>query len=246
MRTRIPRFLLGSAKDLQTFDAPANCVILPGFSNYDAAANYCQAETPGIWELQGLSCDRVRDRLEAACPQTLKLVAVDPADTGQLSLPALTLETVCRALRQGENSIDPEYRLMRDHWGDPWNHAKIAVAEPPGVERQKWHVACLHPQNMTFAGGQPLWFWLDWFDGKHVLSELQTERGGNTEREFFIFPSRHAAEGFYGATVARLLGCISHCEIDSHRGSEFEVTLWQKNHEVANRKLATVGGRRSL
>ena len=59
---------------------------------------------------------------------------------------------------------------------------------------------------MTFAGGQPLWFWLDWFDGKHVLTELQTERGGSTEREFFLFRSRGAAEGFYGATVAQAPG----------------------------------------
>ena len=126
------------------------------------------------------------DRLETACPQTLKLVAIDPAHAGELSLAAITLETVCHALRNGAGTIDPEYRLMRDHWDSPWNHAKIAVAEPRTRKPQPWYVACLHPQNMRFAGGQPLWFWLDWFEGKHVLSELQTERGGSTEREFFI------------------------------------------------------------
>ena len=132
---------------------------------------------------------------------------------------------------------------MRDHWDRPWNHAKIAVAEPRMANGEKWYVACLHPQNMKFAGGQPLWFWLDWFDGKHVLTELQTERGGSTEREFFLFPARGAADGFYGATVARLMGCISHCEIDSHSGSEFEVAMWEKDHTVCNRKLATIGKR---
>jgi hypothetical protein len=160
-----------------------------------------------------------------------------------LSLPAITLETVCHALRNGAASIGPEYRLMRDHRDSPWNHAKIAVAGPQGAEPQTWYVACLHPQNLKFSGGQPLWFWLDWFDGKQVLTELQTERGGSTEREFFLFRSRGAAEGFYGATVARLLGCISHCEVDSHSGSEFEVTMWEKDREVCNRKSAPLGKR---
>jgi hypothetical protein len=173
----------------------------------------------------------------------MKLVAINPAHVGELSLSAVRLETVCDALRSGATSIEPEYRLMRDHWDRPWNHAKIAVAEPRMANAEKWYVACLHPQNMRLAGGQPLWFWLDWFDGKHVLTELQTERGGSTEREFFIFPARSAADGFYGATVARLLGCISHCEIDSHSGSEFEVTMWEKDHTVCNRKLATIGKR---
>ena len=184
-----------------------------------------------------------RGRLEVACPQTLKLVAINPTHLGELSLAAITLETVCDALRTGAGTIEPEYRLMRDHWDSPWNHTKLAVAEPRVASPEPWYVACLHPQNMTFAGGQPLWFWLDWFDGKHVLTELQTERGGSTEREFFVFRSRGAAEGFYGATVARLLGCICHCEIDSHSGSEFEVTMWEKDREVCNRKLATIGKR---
>jgi len=243
MRTQIPRFLLGCSKGWKTFDASGDCVILPGFSSYDAAASYCQADSPGIWELQGLGCDRVRDRLETACPQSLRLVAIDPVQAGELSLAAITLDTVCQALHNGENSIDPDHRLMRDHWDSPWNHARIAVAEPRIAKPQTWYVACLHPQNMTFAGGQPLWFWLDWFDGKHVLTELQTELGGSTEREFFIFRSRGAAEGFYGATVARLMGCICHCQIDSHCGSEFEVTMWEKDQEVCNRKAATLAKR---
>jgi hypothetical protein len=243
MRTQTPRFLLGSPKGWKTFDAPADCVILPGFSSYDAAAYYCQGDNSGIWELQGLGCDRMRDRLESACPQSLKLVAIDPVQVGELSLPAVTLDTVCQALRKGQSAIEPDYRLMRDHWDSPWNHAKIVPADPPAARPEKWFVACLHPQNMRFSGGQPLWFWLDWFDGKHVLTELQTELGGSTEREFFTFPSRRSAEGFYGATVARLLGCICHCEIDSLSGSQFEVAMWEKNREVCNRKLATIGRR---
>ena len=124
MRTQIPRFLLGSPKGWKTFDASADCVILPGFSSYDAAAGYCQTDATGIWELQSLSCDRVLGRLEAACPQTLKLVAINPAHAGELSLAAITLETVCDALRNGAGTIEPEYRLMRDHWDSPWNHAQ--------------------------------------------------------------------------------------------------------------------------
>jgi len=243
MRTQIPRFLLGGPKGWKTFDASSDCVILPGFSDYDAAVGYCRADDTGIWELQSLGCDRLRDRLEVACPQALKLVAVNPVHVGELSLSALALETVCDALRGGAGSIEPEYRLMRDHWERPWNHAKIAAAEPRMVKAQTWYVACLHPQNMEFVGGQPLWFWLDWFDGKHVLTELQTERGGNTERELFRFHARGAADGFYGATVARLLGCISHCEIDSNSGSEFELTMWEKGQAVCNRKLAMIGKR---
>ena len=72
----------------------------------------------------------LRGRLEVACPQTLKLVAINPAHVGELSLAAITLETVCDALRNGAGTIDPDYRLMRDHWDSPWNHTKIAVAEP--------------------------------------------------------------------------------------------------------------------
>ena len=47
MKTQIPRFLLGSPKGWKTFDATGDCVILPGFSSYDAAASYCQTDTPG-------------------------------------------------------------------------------------------------------------------------------------------------------------------------------------------------------
>jgi hypothetical protein len=243
MRTQIPRFLLGSPQGWKTFAASSDCVILPGFSSYDVAADFCQTEATGIWELQRLGCEQVRGRLEAACPQTLKLIAVNPAHSCELSLAAITLETVCHALRNADGMIDPEYRLMRDHWGSPWNHARIAAAAPRIAKGEAWYVSCLHPQNMTFVGGQPAWFWLDWFDGKHFLTELQTERGGSTEREFFIFPSRGAAEGFYGATVARLLGCICDCQIDSHLGSEFEATMWEKDHEVCNRTSATIGKR---
>jgi hypothetical protein len=243
MRTPIPRFLLGSPKGWKTFDASADCVILPGFSSHDAAANYCQSDAPGTWELQGLGCDQVRERLKATCPQALKLVAVDPAHAAELSLFAITLDAVCEGLRHGGSSIDPDYRLMRDHWRRPWNPARIALEGPRIAKAERWYVACLHPQNMTFAGGQPLWFWLDWFDGKHFLTELQTERGGSTEREFFIFASRGAAEGFYSASVARFMGCIGDCQIDSHSGSEFEVTMWQKNQDVCNRTAATIGNR---
>jgi len=243
MRTQIPRFLLGSSKGWKTFDASAGCVILPCFSSHDDAANYCQTDAPGVWELQGLGCDQVRERLNVACPQVLKLVAINPAHAGELSLAAITLETVCHALRKGENLIAADYRLMRDHWDSPWNHAQMPLAQPRGTKAETWYVACLHPQNMTFVGGQPLWFWLDWFDGKHFLTELQTERGGSTEREFFIFSSRGAAEGFYGASVARFLGCNCSCQIDSHLGSEFEVTMWQKNQDVCNRTSATIGKR---
>jgi hypothetical protein len=243
MKTQIPRFLLGSPQGWKTFDASSDCVILPGFSSYDAAADFCQTDGTGIWELQRLGCERVRERLEAACPQTLKLIAVNPAHAGELSLRAITLETVCHALRNAGGTIDPEYRLMRDHWGSPWNHARIAVTPPRIAKAEAWYVSCLHPQNMKFVGGQPPWFWLDWFDGKHFLTELQTERGGSTEREFFIFPSRASAEGFYGATVARLLGCICDCQIDSHLGSEFEAAMWEKDHDVCNRTSATIGKR---
>ena len=243
MKTQIPRFLLGSPKGWKTFDASADSVILPGFSSHDAAANYCQTDTPGIWELQGLRCDQLSERLKVTFPQALKLVAIDPMHADELSLAAITLDTVCHSLRKGENLIDPDYRLMRDHWGSPWNFARIAVAEPRIKEAAPWYVACLHPQNIMFAGGQPLWFWLDWFDGRHFLTELQTERGGSTEREFFIFDSRGAAEGFYCASVARLQGCICDCQIDSHLGSEFEITMWQKNQDVCNRTSATIGKR---
>ncbi len=243
MRTQIPRFLLGNPQGWKTFDASTECAVLPGFSSYDTASGYCQTDATGIWELQDLGFGRVRDRLEVSCSQTLKLVAINPSHAGELSLEAMTLDTVCHALRNGRNSIDPEYRLMRDHWGSPWTHARIAVAKPGITKSETWYVACLHPQNMKFVGGQPLWFWLDWFGGKHVLSELQTERGGSAEREFFIFPTRGAAEGFYGATVARLLGCICDCQIDSHLGSEFEATMWEKDQEVCNRTLATIGKR---
>ena len=119
MKTQIPRFLLGSPKGWKTFDASADCVILPGFSSYDAAANYCQTDTPGIWELQGLGCDQLSERLKVTFPQALKLVAIDPMHADELSLAAITLDTVCHALRKGENLIDADYRLMRDHWDQP-------------------------------------------------------------------------------------------------------------------------------
>ena len=69
MSTQIPRFLLGSPKGWKTFDASADCVILPGFSSYDAAANYCQTDNPGIWELQSLSCDRVLTAWKPPAPR---------------------------------------------------------------------------------------------------------------------------------------------------------------------------------
>ncbi len=243
MRTQVPKFLLGSSQGWKTFDASADCVILPGFSSYDAAAIYCQTDNPGTWELQGVGCDQVRKRLEVTCPQALKLVAINPAHSRELSLAAITLDTVCRALRNGEDLIQADFRLMRDHWIKPWNHARIAVVEPRIPRAETWYVACLHPQNIEFVGGQPLWFWLDWFDGKHLLTELQTELGGGTEREFFRFHSRAAAEGFYGASVARFLGCIGDCQIDSHLGSQFEVTMWERDREVCNRTSATIGKR---
>ena len=54
MRTQIPRFLLGSPQGWKTFDASSECVIWPGFSSYEAAADFCQADGTGIWELQRL------------------------------------------------------------------------------------------------------------------------------------------------------------------------------------------------
>ncbi len=243
MKTPIPRFLLGNPKGWKTFATTADSVVLPGFSSYAAAASYCQADRDGIWELQALSCDRLRERLEAARPESLKLVAIDPVRADELSLSAVTLETVCDALRNGAVSIDPAYRLMRDHWESPWNHMRLAATDLQIAGSENWFVACLHPQNMKFTRGQPLWFWLDWFDGRHILTELQTERGGTTEREFFRFHARCTADGFYKATVARLLGCISNCEIDSQSGSQFEVTMWEKDRAVCNRKLATLGKR---
>ncbi len=198
MRTQVPKFLLGSSQGWKTFDASADCVILPGFSSYDAAAIYCQTDNPGTWELQGVGCDQVRKRLEVTCPQALKLVAINPAHSRELSLAAITLDTVCRALRNGEDLIQADFRLMRDHWIKPWNHARIAVVEPRIPRAETWYVACLHPQNIEFVGGQPLWFWLDWFDGKHLLTELQTELGGGTEREFFRFHSAPPPKGFTG------------------------------------------------
>jgi len=241
MRIRVPKFLLGSPNGWKSFDASADCIVLPGFSSYDAAASYCETDNPGTWELQGLGCDQVRKRLDAACPQTFKLVAINPVHAGELSLLAITLDAVCHALRNGEDLVDPDYRLVRDHWSKPWNHVRTVVAEPRRPKAETWYVACLHPHDIEFVGGQPLWFWLDWFDGRHFLTELQTERGGSTEREFFRFPSRGAAEGFYGATVARFLGSVGECRIDSHLGSEFEVTMWERDREVCNRTSAAIG-----
>jgi hypothetical protein len=246
MKTQIPRFLLGSPQGWKSFEMSADRVVLPGFISYDTAACYCQTETPTVWELQPLGCDRVLDRLRGECRQTLKLIAINPVHARELSLAAVTLETACHALRRGMNAIDAEYRLMRDHWEKPWNHAKIARAPARSAvlkKQKKWCAACLHPQNMKFVGGQPLWFWLDWFDGKHILTELQTERGGNTEKEFFVFASREAAEGFYTATVARLLGRICDCQVESPVSSEFEVTMWEEGREVCNRTSASIGKR---
>ena len=241
MRTQVPRFLLGSSRGWKTFHASADCVVLPGFSSYDAAAGFCQADGTGVWELRPVSCDRVRERLQVACPQSLKLVAIEPADACELSLLAVTLEAVCDALRTGAGTIVAEHRLMRNHRCSLWDNAPLTVAGPRSAKAERWYVACLHPQNLRFAGGQPLWFWLDWFAGKHVFSELQTERGGNAERQFFVFDSRVAAEGFCGATVARLGGCIQQCQIDSPSGSEFEVTLWEKDREICHRTSAVIG-----
>lgn len=137
MRTQVPKFLLGSSQGWKTFDASADCVILPGFSSYDAAAIYCQTDNPGTWELQGVGCDQVRKRLEVTCPQALKLVAINPAHSRELSLAAITLDTVCRALRNGEDLIQADFRLMRDHWIKPWNQCGLPLSSPgfPGPRR---------------------------------------------------------------------------------------------------------------
>ena len=243
MRTQTPRFLLGSSKGWKTFDASSDCLILPGFSSYEAAENYCRNDNPGIWELQGLGCDQVRVGLKVACPQALKLVAIDPIDGGELSLSAISLDTVCHALHIRDKTIEPDYRLMRDHSASPWNHVHIADRESGHAKAETWYVACLHPQNLTFAGGQPPWFWVDWFDGKHLLTELQTEARRECRARVLLLPFARAAEGFYGASVARFQGCVHDCQINSDSGSEFELTMWQKDQDVCNRTSAAIGKR---
>jgi hypothetical protein len=239
MKTQIPRFLLGGPQGWKQFDTSAKCVILPAFSSHDTAAAYCMTDATRVWDLQDLRSERVCDRLHGAFPETLTLLAVNPTHAGELAMTAVTLDTTRRVLSSGENTIDAGYKLMRDHWESLWKLAKIPQVTEPGT----WFVACLYPHNMRFLNGQPLWFWLDWFAGKHSLTELYTERGGNTERAFFTFCSRGDAEGFYSATVARLKGCIRHCQIDSQSNWEFEVKIWEKDQEVSNCTSATINKR---
>jgi len=242
MRTDTPKFLLGSPEGWKTFDATPGCVILPGFSTYDTATSYCEVDSPGVWQLQPLDCDALYARLESSYPKTLRLVAIDPPSPRELSLLAATTEAACRTLQDRCDSVEVEYRLMRDHPACRWQHRRIE-APRPGDKPQKWFVGCLHPENMAFDEGQPLWFWLDWFEGRHVATELQTERGGTLERDLFVFDSRNAAEGFHGATVARLRGSNCHCQIDSHSGEAFEVATWQDGRQVSTCTAAAIGDR---
>ena len=273
MRTETPKFLLGSSQSWETFDASGGCVILPGFSSADTAANYCDAaarrvsqgvsrfpevvtfaalrETapgpcgpPGAGrpsaELQPLDSAGLRERIGARYSDVLTLIAADPASPGELSLLAATLDAVCGAIDAGRPTVEPQYRLMRDHRAGAWKHQAIAGSTCP-AKTPKWYVACLHPENMTLAAGQPLWFWLDWFDGRHVATELQTERGGRMERDVFLFASHDAAEAFHSATIDRLRGCVCHCHVASHRGDEFEVAIWEEGNRPCRSTSALIG-----
>jgi hypothetical protein len=242
MRTQTPKFLLGSPQGWETFDAAGGFVVLAGFSSQDTAANYCVATARPTLELQPLQTDGLRERIEARFSKMLKLVAVDPASQIELSLVGVTLEAVRRALDAGQQTIESEYRLMRDHRADAWKSLRISGAVCP-AKPPKWYVACVHPENMTLAEGQPLWFWLDWFDGQHVATELQTERGGRMERDVFLFGSPDAAEAFHGATLARLRGSVCRCHVDSHHGDQFEVAVWEEGSQPCRSTAAIIGER---
>jgi hypothetical protein len=241
MKTPIPRFVLRGPLGWRTFATGSNCTVLPGFSDYDIADAFCREDHPGCWELRSLAGDEMRRCVRAEFPQTINLVAINPVHPRELSLPAMSLNALSAALQCAEPTAEVEYRLMRDHWNKPWLYAKTTATDRRTPTPGAWYVACLYPQGMKFACGQPLWFWLDWFEGRHVLTELQRDHGVDMEREFFLFPTHAAAEGFYKATVARLLGCVADCQIGSHVGSEFEVAFWEKGHDVCNRTSATLG-----
>jgi hypothetical protein len=239
MRSRIPRFVLEGSQGWKTFDARQDAVVLAAFSSYDAAAAFCEADTEQPWRLHSLSPN---------CPPGIPeprgtvpiLLALDAPGPNARSLPAVPLSAVLAALREGHETVEAEYRLVRDCAKDPWT-TETSHSRDGRAGDGRWYVSCKHPGDLTLSCGDPMWFWLEWFAGRHVSTDHQPEAGVNAEEDLFAFHSQKEADDFRCATVARLDGAVRHCYLDSHHGADFEVAIWEEGGPAPTRTLGKIG-----
>jgi hypothetical protein len=88
-----------------------------------------------------------------------------------------------------------------------------------------------------------MWYWSEWFDGKHVRTEYQCQEGISVDQVVFSFHSEKAAEEFCIATVARLDGSVRHCYVDAYGGDGFEVVMWEDGKPARAHTPGRIGER---
>jgi hypothetical protein len=244
MKCRTPRFYLDGPLGCKTLGAVNDCVVLAGFSSDGAAAAYCEGDAAQLWELRSLRSGEHR-RVDPGQPRRPLLVAIDPPGPSELSLLAATLEDIATAIEHGQETVAAECRLIRDCAKNLWRHAKIVEGEEDAAAVARWFVACRCPPNVAPVCGAPMWYWLEWFNGRHVHTEHQTEDGTSVDQIVFAFSSHRAAAVFCAAPVARLDGSVRHCYLDTYSGYDFAVLVWEEGQPACARTVGKIGARLS-
>ncbi len=240
MKGKTPRFYLDGPLGCKTLGAVKGQTVLAGFSSDSAASAYCENDAAQLWELHSLRSGDHR-RIDPGNANPSLLVAIDPASPSELSLLAATLETVAAAIECGQDSTAIACRLVRDCAKETWRSRQIVESDV--AQAGRWYVACRCPPHLAPVCGAPMWYWSEWFDGKHVRTEYQCQEGISVDQVVFSFHSEKAAEEFCIATVARLDGTVRHCYVDTYGGDGFEVVMWEDGKPARAHTPGKIGER---
>jgi hypothetical protein len=234
MRTKTPRFYLDGPHGCETLATADESLIVAGFSNHGAAAYYGETDAAQVWQL----CPLERFHVSGDQP---KLLALDPTGGNEFTLLAATFEAVAAALKGPQETVEAEFRLVRDCAKHDWRCEKLGPAAEDSPGCGQWCVGCRYPRTLTLVCGGPMWYWSEWFDGRHVRTDHQKEHDADTDQAVFAFDSQQSAEAFGQATIARLDGSVRHCYVDKYAGSPFEVAVWEDGQPVRSRTSGHIG-----
>jgi hypothetical protein len=239
-RCKTPRFLLQNAQGWKTLDAGEELWLLAAFSSIDAAAVYCQNADESAWECQPLATAAAHGRLAALTPERPTLFALDPRGPDDYALWAVDPAAARDALESQRDLVPVASLVVRDCIRRHWHCRPLANFAAETAAGPRWYVSCSCPRELELSCGAPMWFWLDWYGGRHIATQHQIE-SANAERFDFVFASQPAAEAFAQATVARLDGSVHHCYIERHYGGDCQVTVGAEGQPAHPLWRGTIG-----